>query len=82
MAATRMRGLVEFVVEDQRVEGDVALDAAGVQGAHHLRQFRQRKADLGPRREMLEAEVDRVRAGLDGGVQLRPVAGRAHDFGL
>ena len=28
----RARGFVQFVVEDQRVEGDVALDAAPVQG--------------------------------------------------
>ena len=39
------RGL-QFVVEDQRVEGDVALDAAAVQRSHHLRQFGQREANL------------------------------------
>ena len=31
---------------------------------------------------MLEPEIDRVRAGFDGGVQLRPVAGGTHDFGF
>jgi hypothetical protein len=68
------------VVEDQGVEGDVALDAAGVERAHHRRQFFQREADFGAGGEVLEAEVDRVGAGFDGRAQLRPVAGGTHDF--
>jgi hypothetical protein len=31
---------------------------------------------------MLEAEIDRIRAGFDRGVQLRPMAGRTLDFGF
>ena len=72
----------QLVIEHQRVEGDVALHAAPVQRAHHFRQFGQREADLGARREMVQAEIDRVRARLDGGAQLRPVSGRTHDFGF
>src|SRR5215213_1572147 len=34
------------------------------------------------RGEMLEAKIDRIHAGLYGGLELRPVAGRAHDLGL
>ena len=44
----RTHGLVEFVFEDQRVEGDEALDAAGVQGAHHFRQFARAKSRPSP----------------------------------
>ena len=72
----------QFVIEDERVERDEALDAAPVQGAHHFRQFGERKPDLGARGEMVQAEIDRVRARFDGGAQLRPVSGRTHDFGL
>ena len=31
---------------------------------------------------MFQAEIDRVRAGFDRRAQLRPVAGRTHDFGF
>ena len=51
--AQRPRGFVQFMVENQRVESDVTLDAAPVQGRHHLRQFRQRKTHLGACREVL-----------------------------
>ena len=76
----RARGFVQFVVEDQRVESDVALDAAPVQGRHDLRQFRQRKPHLGARREVFEPEIHGVRARLDRGAQLWPVSGGTHDF--
>ena len=75
-------GFGQLMVEDQRVEGDIALDAAAVQRAQRVGQFGQGEADLGAGGEVLEAEVDGVGAGLDGGVQLRPVAGGAHDFGF
>jgi hypothetical protein len=51
-----------------------------VQRVHYLGQFGQRKAHLGAGSEMLQAKIDGIRAGLDGSVQLRPVAGGAHDF--
>src|SRR5579863_6899919 len=68
------------MLEDQRVESDVATHTTPVQSAHRFGQLLQREAYLGPRRKMLEPEVDRVRTRLDGSMQLRPVAGRAHDF--
>ena len=49
---------------------------------HRLRQFVQRKSHLGPRREVLQSEIHRIRAGFDGRAQLRPVSRRTHDFGL
>src|SRR5262249_13002609 len=76
------RGGGDLVVEDQGVEGHEAADAAAVQSAHHLRQLSEIETDLGPRREMVESEIDRVGAGLDGGAQLWPVSGRTHDFGF
>ena len=82
IAASASAASAQLVVEDQRVEGDVALDAAPVQRAHDLGQFVQREADLGAGGEVLQPEVDGIGAGFDGGVKLRPVAGRAHDFGL
>ena len=74
------RGLGQFVIEDQRVEGDVAAHAAPMQRAHGFRQLFQRKAHLGARREMFEPEIDGVRAGFDGRAQLRPIARGTHDF--
>ena len=76
----RARRLFQLVMEDQRVERHVAFDAAAMQRGHHLRQFGQREAHLGARREVLESEIHRVRARLDGGAELGPVAGRTHDF--
>ena len=82
MAASARAASVNLVIEDQRVEGDVALHAAPVQRGHGLRQFVQREAHLGARGEVLQSEIDRVRAGLDGRAELRPVSGRTHDFRL
>ena len=70
----------QLMIEDQGVEGNVALDPALMQGAHHVRQFGQREADLGAGGEVLQAKIDRVRAGFDRGLQLRPIAGWAHNF--
>ena len=70
------------MVEDERVEGDVALHATAVQRTHDLRQFLDGEADLSARGEMFQPEVDGIGAGLDGSIELRPIAGRAHDFGL
>jgi hypothetical protein len=72
----------EFVVEYQRIERDEPLDATGVQRLHHLREFGQLKADLGPGAEMSEPKIHRIGARLHGGFELRPVAGRAHQFGF
>ena len=82
MPAEGARGLVQFVIEDQGVERDVALDAAAVQGAHDFGQLGQVEADLGAGGEVLEPEVHGVGAGFDGGVELRPVTGGTHDFRL
>ena len=78
----RARCFGEFVFEDEGVEGEVAADTTAVQGLHHAGQFVKIKAYLGAGTEVFEAEIAGVRAGLDGGVQLRPVASRTHHFGL
>ena len=78
-AARRLR---YFVVEDQGIEGDVALHAAPVQSGHDLRQLGEREAYFGTRTEMVQSEIDRVRACLDGRAELRPKSGRTHDLRL
>ena len=75
-------GFGQLVVEDEGVEGDVAARAALVQGAHDVGQFAEGEADFGAGGEVGETEVDGVGPGFDGGVELGPVPGRAHDFGL
>ena len=75
-------GFAQFVFEDQGVEGDVAADAAGVEGAHGFGEFFEIEADFGAGGEMFQAEINAVGAGFDGGVELRPVAGGALYFGL
>src|SRR5205823_5688665 len=59
-----------------------AADAAAMQRAHHLRQLGEIEADLRSRRKVVQPKVDRVRARFNGGAQLWPVSGRAHDLGL
>ena len=76
------RRFAQFMIEDEGVEGEVAADAAPVQGRASRRAIRQGESDLGSRREVLQAKVDGVGAGLDGGAKLRPVAGGRHDFGF
>ena len=70
----------DLMFEDQSIECQVAAHAAGMQRLHHFRQFVEVKADFRARRKMLQAEIHRVRARFDGGVELWPVSGRAHDF--
>jgi hypothetical protein len=73
-------GFTEFMFENQRIESDVAPDAALMQCAHHVWQLFQREACFGPRREMLQPEIHRIRARLDCRAQLGPITGRTHDF--
>ena len=80
--ADRSRRLSEFMLENQRVERNVAANAPPVKGSHYFRQFFQREPDLRPCREVLQPEVNRIGARFNGSVQLRPVAGRTHDFRL
>ncbi len=72
--------LGEFGVEHERVEGDEPRHPARVQGRDGLGQLLEREADLGARAEVVEAEVDRVRTGFDGGAQLGPVPSRGHEL--
>jgi len=53
-----------------------------VEGAHDVGQFAEGEANFGAGGEVVEAKVDGVGAGFDGGVQLGPVPGRTHDFGF
>ena len=78
----RLRCAGQFMVKNQRVEGEVAAHAAPVERLHDLRQFVQSEAHLGARRKVREAEVDGVGACFHGSVHLRPIAGRAHNLGL
>lgn len=75
-------GFVELGVEDEGVKGDVAFDAAGVQGAHDVGQFVEVEADFGAGGKGAQPKVDGVGSGFDRGVELRPVARGAHDFGF
>ena len=75
-----LRSFCQLVLEDEGVEGEIALHAAAVQGPHDFGQFSSVEADFGAGGEVLQAEVDGVGAGFDGGAQLRPVSGRAHNF--
>ena len=68
--------------EEERVEGDVAADAAGVQGAQGFGELFEIEAGFGAGGEVFETEVDAVGAGFDGGVELGPVAGGAFYFWL
>ena len=81
--AERACGLGEFVGEDQRVEGHVALHAATVQIGHQFRQVSLFEV-LGPHAgvEAADAEEHRVGAVLDRRADAVPFAGRGEDFGL
>ena len=76
------RGFPQLVLENQRVESDESSHASRVQSPHHVGQLFQRKSGFRPRGKMFQAEIDRIRAGFNGRVQLRPISGRAHDLGL
>ncbi len=82
MAAIAPRGGLQLMFEQQRIESDIAANAARVQRAHGLRQFFDAEARLGARREVFQPEVDAIGARFDGRVQLRPVARRTLDFRL
>ncbi len=74
----------EFGIEDQRVVGDVAADAMAVGRCGAWLSWEalgEREADFRARGEVGQAEVDGVRARVHGGVELRPVADGAQDFG-
>ncbi len=76
------RGFFELVFEEERVEGYVAADAAGVQGTQGFGEFVEVETGFGAGGEVFQAEVDAVGAGFDGGVELGPVAGGALYFWL
>ena len=81
--AERARGFGQFVGEDQRIEGHVALHAAAVQVGHELRQvglFEVLGPDAGV--EAADAEEHRIGAVLDRRADAVPFAGRGEDFGL
>src|SRR5580704_12988311 len=78
----RPRGFQQLVLENQRIEGDESAHASRVQSTHDLRQLIERKSSFRSCRKMFQTEIDRVRASLNRGLQLRPIAGRAHEFRL
>jgi hypothetical protein len=81
-AAEVFLGGGEFVGEDERVEGHVALHAAPVEELHEPGQVGLGEVVRAhPGVEAVEAEVDGVRAVLDGGLGAFPVAGRREKFG-
>jgi small ligand-binding sensory domain FIST len=71
----------QFVFKNERVERDVAFDAAPVEKFHQLRQI-----GLGeimrahPGVELVEAEINRVRAVFHGGLGAFPIAGGREQF--
>ena len=77
-----IRGVGEFVLEDERVECDVALHAAPVEELHQLGQIRDREIMRPhPRIEFFEAEVNRVRTVLDGSLGAFPIASGREKLG-
>ena len=75
-------GLGHLVLEDEDVEGDIALHAAPVQELHQPGQIGLGEV-VGPHAgvELLQPEVDRVRAVLDGGPGAFPIARRREQLG-
>ncbi|OGQ11151.1 MAG: hypothetical protein A2138_26285 [Deltaproteobacteria bacterium RBG_16_71_12] len=74
--------LAELVIEHQRVERQVALDAGLVQHAEHARQLTEREVGGARARvEGLHAEVHRVGPGSHRGVQTLLVAGGGEHLG-
>src|SRR5215475_766912 len=78
----RLLSFEEFVVENQRIERDEPLHPTSVQRLHHLREFRQPKANLGPGSKMSEPKVYCVSPSFDSRLELRPITRRAHQFGF
>ena len=75
-------GVGHLVLEDEDVEGDIALHAAPVQEFHQPGQIGLGEI-VGPHAgvELLQAEVDRVRAVLDRGPGAFPIACRREQLG-
>jgi len=81
--AQRAGRLGQLLREDQRVERDVALDAAAVKVGHQLREIGLLEI-LGtdPGVEAPHPEEDRVGAVLDGGLHAIPLPGGRQDLGF
>ena len=74
-------GLGHLVGEHERVEGDVALDAAPMEELHQLRQVGLGEIPRAhPGVELSQAEVDRIGAVLDGSFRTFPIAGRGEQL--
>ena len=71
----------QFGIEDQRVVGYVALHPVAMQGAHRFGELGQGEADFRAGGEMGQSEIDGVGAGVNGGVELGPMADRTENFG-
>jgi len=81
-SAQIFRGIGEFVLEDERVECDVALHAAPMQELHQLGQIGDGEVVRShPRVEFFEAKVDRVRAVFNGGFGALPITSGREKFG-
>ena len=75
-------GLLQFVAEDQRVERQIALDAAGAEERHQFGQFGRGEVRR-PRpgvETALQAEVDGVGPVFDRRPRAVPIAGRGHQL--
>ena len=74
-------GLGHFVLENQRVESDIPLDAALVEKLHKFREVGLREIMRPhPGVELLQPEIDCVRAVLNGGPGAFPVSCRGEQF--
>ena len=77
-----MFGLRQFVGKYERVERDIAFDAAPVQELHQLRQIGLREImGAHPRVELFEPEVNRIRAIFYCGPRALPIPGGREQFG-
>src|ERR1700693_318702 len=78
----RPRSFQQLVFENQRIKGDESAHASRVQSTHRLRQLIERKSHLRSCRKVFQTKIDRVRASLNRGMQLWPIAGRTHNLRL
>ena len=80
-AAQKLLRLGHFIGEDQRIEGDITLDAAAVEELHQLGQIGFGEI-LGahPGVETLQAEIDGIGAIFDRGLDALPIARRGQQF--
>ena len=75
-------GFGQFVGKHERIESDITFDAAPVQELHQIRQVGFGEiARAHPGVELLQAEINRIRAVFDGGARAFPIAGRREQFG-